>query len=438
MPSSFHSDDLRHFLPVDGELSPQATKRLHLLTDICRFATIGPSGEPIRTAIRCNKRPGRRPCQGVLVARLRDVPCQVDWQCSDCDSGGRIIGWEGTDADLRAPDRPQLRGAIPTPVTFQEHEALRAAARVDPALTALTFTAATNDEHDVWLHLFPDLADDLCTALLRQAADADGTRFASRLLSVAVGLKESARVATLHPSTPVEEIADGAMMSVISTLLGLQNAMPTAFAPRPKLLPRHGSTTSHAAQTTSCIKVTLRDVSPPIWRRLRVPSDIPLPRLHAVLQAAMGWTDMHLHLFRVDEHHFAPPHFDLDFAADSAGVTLADLAPEKGARISYEYDFGDGWEHDVIVEDVLPDPCAEPRCLEGRRACPPEDCGGPPGYERLLEVLADPADPEHETLREWVAGAAGEEGFDAEAFDLRAADEQVREARPEPWSSPEW
>lgn len=166
------------------------------------------------------------------------------------------------------------------------------------------------------------------------------------------------------------------------------------------------------------IKVTLRHVAPPVWRRIEIPADTTLGKLHRMLQAAMGWTDAHLHAYRVGETRYGIP--DPDFPADETvnerNVRLDRIAGE-GGRLIYEYDFGDGWDHEIKIEKAFPaEPAMRyPRCVAGARACPPEDCGGPPGYERLLAVLADPKHAEHEEMLEWAGGP-----FDPETFDLDA------------------
>lgn len=163
-------------------------------------------------------------------------------------------------------------------------------------------------------------------------------------------------------------------------------------------------------------KVTLHHIEPPIWRRLELPADIKLGRLHKVLQTAFGWSDSHLHVFRVGEVRYgiAVPHFADDATVDERNVRLDGVA-RQGDTLIYEYDFGDGWEHELRIERVAPaDPTVHyPRCTGGERACPPEDCGGPPGYQHLLQVLRDPTHEEHEEMREWIGG-----DFDAEAFNL--------------------
>jgi len=175
------------------------------------------------------------------------------------------------------------------------------------------------------------------------------------------------------------------------------------------------------------LHVQLDDVEPPIWRRLVVEEDTKLPKLSRILEAAMGWQGYHLHDFQVgDGVTFASPDEDSDHAIDERKITVKQILPRVGSTLVWQYDFGDGWEHTVTVEAMdEPDPDVRyPRVLEGARACPPEDCGGPPGYEHLLRVLADPSDPEHDDLAEWTP-----DGFDPEAFDVRAHDTAVRAVR---------
>ena len=166
------------------------------------------------------------------------------------------------------------------------------------------------------------------------------------------------------------------------------------------------------------IKVTLDGIKPPIWRRLLVPGSVSLRKLHDLLQVALGWTDSHLHAFEVRGESYGIP--DPDFPEEGKTDTRVHLDQvfrrEKDA-IVYEYDFGDGWTHKIVLEKILPvDPkVAAPRCTGGARACPPEDCGGVWGYADFLRVIGDPSDPEHEEMIQWV----GEE-FDPERFDLDA------------------
>ena len=170
------------------------------------------------------------------------------------------------------------------------------------------------------------------------------------------------------------------------------------------------------------LKITLRDCKPPIWRRIVVRADMKLDRLHRVIQTAMGWSDCHLHQFVVGRVFYGVPDRERDdFGTETLNekrYTVADLAPGAKQKLIYEYDFGDSWEHEVLVEQVLP-PDADfkhPVCLAGANASPPEDCGGIPGYYDLLAALADPKHEQHEEMKEWVGGA-----WDATRFSLEDA-----------------
>jgi hypothetical protein len=169
------------------------------------------------------------------------------------------------------------------------------------------------------------------------------------------------------------------------------------------------------------LKITLRGTKPPIWRRLEVPSGSTLLQLHHAVQAAFCWEGSHLWVFETSAGEYGNGGRDLGHRS-AASAKLADVAGFTGDRIRYTYDFGDDWEHDITVEDVLPaEPgLAYPRCTAGRRACPPEDCGGVWGYRDLLEILADPGHPDHPDRLEWLGlGAAAE--LDPARFDLGAA-----------------
>jgi len=169
------------------------------------------------------------------------------------------------------------------------------------------------------------------------------------------------------------------------------------------------------------LKVVLVGAQPPIWRRLQVPGNANLGWLHAVLQLAMGWTNSHLHHFLTHEARYTDPRQmdDLDSGGEpdrnEVKATLMQIAPDQGAQFGYEYDFGDSWEHEITVEKILPpNPAAgtTAHCLEGARACPPEDCGGIWGYANLLKILKNRKHAEHTQMMEWIGGS-----FDAETFD---------------------
>ena len=174
------------------------------------------------------------------------------------------------------------------------------------------------------------------------------------------------------------------------------------------------------------LRITLKGVRPAIWRRLHVLGDTTLGALHSIIQVAMGWSNSHLHLFRVGRTEYCEPDpedpsWGRD-AIDERPVALAAVAPSRGSRLRYIYDFGDDWQHDIRIERILArqEGRVYPACVEGRRACPPEDCGGSPGYAHLLKVLCNPRHPEYGPSSEWFGGS-----FDPEAFDLEGVNSRL-------------
>jgi hypothetical protein len=163
------------------------------------------------------------------------------------------------------------------------------------------------------------------------------------------------------------------------------------------------------------LKLTLIDSQPPIWRRVQVESGVTLDRLHHILQIVMGWINSHMHGFRVPQRTQAAsrPRLLPVESADEKATRLSDLLRRPRDWCVYDYDFGDGWEHQLLLEEVVARvPSARyPMVLAGRGACPPEDVGGLSGYYHFLQVMKDPKHPEHEDMLEWVGG-----NFDPTAF----------------------
>jgi hypothetical protein len=167
------------------------------------------------------------------------------------------------------------------------------------------------------------------------------------------------------------------------------------------------------------LKVSLRGVSkPPVWRRLLTPADMRLDQLHHVIQIAIGWTDTHLHVFSTAAGDFGIPDPELGFRNERT-ARLTRFLQRPDDRIHYTYDFGDGWEHDIVLEKRLRlDPSERiPTCLAGKGACPPEDCGGPWGHADLKEALANPGHEDHHDMLDWL-GLDSAEDFDPAACDL--------------------
>nr|WP_294514405.1 plasmid pRiA4b ORF-3 family protein [uncultured Rhodopila sp.] len=173
-----------------------------------------------------------------------------------------------------------------------------------------------------------------------------------------------------------------------------------------------------AARDVLCLKITLRHIKPPVWRRVLMPGRMTLSDLHLAIQAAMGWHDSHLHAFEINGEQYGDPSM-MDDVASERRLTLNTLVRNGVTRFTYTYDFGDDWEHDILIEKAPPAHTAKafPACIGGKRNCPPEDCGGPWGYAELLPILADTANPRHEEMQEWLGDA-----FDPEAFSLGDAD----------------
>jgi len=156
-----------------------------------------------------------------------------------------------------------------------------------------------------------------------------------------------------------------------------------------------------------------------------VPGTISLLKFHDVLQIAMGWDDYHLHQFVAAGQLYGlpDPEFDLDIK-NEARAKLNQLLKQKNDSLIYEYDFGDGWEHKVALEKILPlEKDADlPRCIAGKRSCPPEDCGGVWGYQEFVEAIQDPSHPRHHELSDWIGGE-----FDPEYFDIEGVNEALLE-----------
>jgi hypothetical protein len=173
------------------------------------------------------------------------------------------------------------------------------------------------------------------------------------------------------------------------------------------------------------IKVKLLDVAkPPVWRRLQLRADTRLDHLHEILQAALGWENYHMHVFSFGDEEFGNPDPELGFS-DERQLTLGELI-DLGARFRYTYDFGDDWQHEITVEDLLDaDPDTHyPVLVAAKGACPPEDCGGPWGYANLREILANPDHDEHQEMLEWL-GLENASEFDPAAVATEDIDDEL-------------
>jgi Plasmid pRiA4b ORF-3-like protein/Domain of unknown function (DUF6933) len=226
----------------------------------------------------------------------------------------------------------------------------------------------------------------------------------------------------------IGRLDEGSPDRALSAAVGRTEPLATVIAfPRERTAPVP-TLRAFAAGDVLQLKVTLLDTKPPIWRRVLVDGGGTLDHLHEVIQAAFGWWNHHLPEFEVGRTRYGIPHPDEDWGEpprDERGTAL-DAIAGVGSSFRYTYDFGDGWEHRVVVEKILTSPAdiAVPACIGGRRACPPEDCGGTWGYRELLEILADPTHPEHDDRRDWL----GRE-FDPAEFDINEFADNLRQGR---------
>jgi DNA-binding Lrp family transcriptional regulator len=195
---------------------------------------------------------------------------------------------------------------------------------------------------------------------------------------------------------------------------------------------RHPGEASDGKASIYRFKIMLQDTDPVIWRRIET-KDVTLEKLHELIQTAMGWTNSHLHQFEIAGNRYIDPRFMMggfdDFGAiDYSGIRIGDLVSKHGSkvRMGYEYDFGDGWQHDVVLEKITEsEPGATyPRCLDGERACPPEDVGGVYGFADYVEAITNPNHSEYGERLEWNGP------FDPAQFDAAKATRRMKKGLP--------
>ncbi len=213
----------------------------------------------------------------------------------------------------------------------------------------------------------------------------------------------------LTHGTPCDELA---------ALLGPTERLADVIPIRPGVPTASLSTSTGAVYQ---LKITLLDTKPPIWRRVLIDGASTLDHLHEVIQAAFGWWSYHLHEFDVSRTRYGVPDPDDDWGPPPKDErrTRLDAIAKEGSKLTYTYDFGDNWRHSIVVEKVLAaDPTTTvPALIDGRRASPPEDCGGTWAYRELLDILADPAHPEHDERREWIGRPVDPDAFDPSEFE---------------------
>jgi hypothetical protein len=182
-------------------------------------------------------------------------------------------------------------------------------------------------------------------------------------------------------------------------------------------------------------KIKLKDIRPPVWRRIQVPESYTFWDLHVAIQDAFGWEDYHLHQFELvdpmtgEKIYIGIPDEISNDVLPGWKHKIAKYLSIENPKATYLYDFGDGWEHSVLLEKILPREKGVnyPRCINGKRACPPEDCGGTWGYTEFLEIIKDPKHEQHKEMLTWVGGDFDPEYFNIEEICFDDPDERLKD-----------
>jgi hypothetical protein len=436
--------DMGHYLD-EGTLPvgiPAPARRLaEHFGRIVAAATARAAGPEFASAVPCRRRPRHRPCPGPIRIRRAQVPPRIEWHCVACHDRGRINGFLGSPWDLSnvPPDTEEdERGSLLLPAG--EYRALLGIDVLDRDCEALLLRAEP-EAGGLRIEASFDLLDYL-QGFVAAAANHERRATRRRLLDHVYERLESELHGEPSDAGPLPKDFEALARRLLEgglVVLGARATVQTSGArPRKegssdrqsgKGTPRRTRPSAAGKRETRAaiyqLKVTLRHIRPPIWRRVQVPAELTLARLHDIVQDVMGWTDSHLHSFEIRSERFGVPSpEDWSPVRDERRVRLADVLVAPKEQALYTYDFGDSWEHAIVIEKILePEPGADyPLCVAGRRARPPEDIGGPWGYGHMLEALADPSDPEREEYLEWLDGP-----FDPKAFDLAEANHLLRQ-----------
>ncbi len=376
--------DIGHFTDPGVELPAPARRLSEYFGSLIQAASVRPSGHPDETPVRCRRRPARRPCSGFIRVHRSDVPAEISWICPECGDNGLIVNWRKCPWDLS--EIPEFEcdepGAPSVEVLLEEAE-----------YRALRGSLVLDGEAD--------------RTILRARPGPDGI-----LLS---GSIEEIEHLQGWVAGEINHEARATRARVLYRLFDRIEDRLRAAGTRTSRSTPSRRTARKANKTVYRLRIELADIRPSVWREILVPAEITLERLHQVLQDVMGWYDCHLHQFEIGDAIYGVVDLeDMFDVRDERKVRLCDAVPAAGAWFVYVYDFGDNWTHEIIVEEIsAADPSlAAPICLAGERACPPEDVGGPGGYDELLLVLRNPRHPEFKDLRAWAG-----ESFDPEVFD---------------------
>jgi hypothetical protein len=352
-----------------------------------------------------------------------DIPAEIHWRCPSCGDQGVVNGWRGSAWDLTEEAAARWgsgEDSAEVPLFDEDHRLL--VAQVFDAPARATVMGAEPAGAEVMLEAgvedFAHLRECVSRLMGRERSALRSRRLRRIFQSIDQvfgGFEVDAQQVEDISSAPHSGSGSGPGRGIAVPLVRPPTADPVA------------------RRAVYELRLELCDIKPRIWRRIRVPGDMDLGRLSDVLSSAMGWSSSHLHEFiaggvrigdsKVDDFD---DFDDIPHVIEERQVKLGDLVSEVGERLFYVYDLGDEWRHEICVERVVGDPEASrrPVCLDGQRACPPEDCGGIPGYEHLLEALGDRSHPDHIELLHWIGSS-----FDAEAFSVAEANRRLSAER---------
>jgi len=404
----------------DGPRSPAWRGRAERLGWLIEAATVRPAGLEFQTILQCNRRPQRRRCGAWLGVRRLDIPEEIHWRCPSCGDQGVIHGWRGSAWDFseRAAARRSTETEYAEVRLVEEDHRLLIAQVLDASARGVVMGAEPSGSEvllEASLVDFERLRECVSRLMGRERSGVRSRRLRRIFESIDEVFGDIA--------VSAQQLED--LPSASPFGLGLGQGLGQGQGPGRGLavVPvRPPAADPVARRAVYELRMELCDVKPRIWRRIRVPGDIDLGRLSNVLLCAMGWSNTHLHEFIAGGVRIGDSEVDdfddfddIPHVIEERKVKLGDVVSEVGDRLFYVYDLGDDWRHEICVEQVVTDEkCSRlPHCLAGQRACPPEDCGGIPGYEHLLEAVGDRKHPDHIEMLHWIGGS-----FDAETFSV--------------------
>lgn len=379
--------DLTHFLNLGDDVPAPAARLGRHLADVVRAASAAElAGQEWTSALPCRRRPGRQACPGHLAVAGSQPPTPIRWRCDACADEGLISNWEGSPFDLRRRRLTALDTVNEIVVGDEVAATLRELQLLDPDCERLVFGMSAHPQ-GATLHASDEELEILLDSVAAEANHEPAARRRRRLDTAFDALSAAAH-------TPAGEVAAESAGSQV--------------VPPPRSAPKDLRRKPRRELAVYRLRVELDDSTPPIWRRIDVRSDLPLDVVHQVLQAAFGWNDYHLYRFSLgggafdrESQCFLCPYDvdnkdwddDDDDGSPAAAVRLDEVMGEPADTLQYVYDYGDNWELTLRLEEILPATAESAVAVvsEGRRAAPPEDCGGLRDAEELAEVLDDPA-----------------------------------------------